>query len=130
MKLFLFKLAGGATPATTSTVATYSKSTPARSVTSSAAAAGQSAALLRLSEQTQRFLNKSKGPPPAKRSNSLYISEDSTLVSETSEPIGATGSKFLKSKQATVDDGPQASRYLKTPVPGETISVALELECV
>lgn len=115
--------------ATSKTVANYSKSLPVKSVTTSSANINQSPALLRLSQQTQKFLNKSKTSSVGKTSNSLLISEDSTIVSEGSESIGVGGNKFLKSKQAAARPKLEAlespTRDLKTAVPGELFELLM-----
>ena len=53
---------------------------------------------------------------PRKSANSLYISEDTTIVSETSESIGGDMNKFLKSKQAPA--AAAVTQRQKTPIPG------------
>lgn len=56
--------------------------------------------------------------PPRKSANSLYTSEDATIISETSESIGGNMNKFLKSKQAPAVEGRK-----KTPIPGKVTQV-------
>ena len=98
-------------------VANYSASLPQKSVTS-AMGNQSSPALLRLSQQAQKFMKSSPGGSslPRKSANSLYISEDTTIVSETSESIGGNMNKFLKSKQAPA--AAALTQRQKTPIPG------------
>ncbi|XP_067936383.1 serine-rich adhesin for platelets-like isoform X2 [Watersipora subatra] len=107
------------------TIATPSKHLPLKSISSNQSDINQSPAMLRLAEQTQRLLNKSKSSAVSRVAASpLYKSEDSTGMSEASESIGGGGNKFLKNKQQKADG--ETKRYRKSPAPAYSLRTSTE----
>lgn len=95
-----------------------SSSTPQKP--STIGASQQSPALLRLSEQTQRFLNKSSSIAFSKKSSNLLSSADSVLDSEDSDSA-PKANRFLKSSKAKLQPKPSTGKlYHSNKAPAVT----------